>query len=101
MTYVKELPAKPLSGREYTISIGELAGTTQFYIAESRIYVLLAMNSPGGVWVREKLFESFSISRNLPRPQTLTGETSITAHKTTKTEIRKKNRVLHSSVVSK
>src|SRR5438309_7000940 len=42
MTYIKELPAKPLPGREYTLTIGDLTGTTQFYIDEARIYVLLA-----------------------------------------------------------
>ncbi len=93
MTYVKELPAKPLAGREYSISIGALAGTMQFYTAESRIYVLLAMNSPGGMWAREKFFESFAISPNLPRPQTLYGDPIIAANKTIKTETSDMNRV--------
>jgi TonB family protein len=86
MTYVKELPAKPLSGREYSISIGELTGTTQFYIVESRIYVLLAMNSPGGVWAREKFFESFAISPNLPGPKPLYGDPVINPNKIVKSE---------------
>jgi TonB family protein len=93
MTYVKELPAKPLSGREYTISIGALAGTTQFYVAESRIYVLLAMNSPGGVWAREKFFESFAISPNLPGPLSLNGDPIIAANKIIKTDTSDMNRV--------
>ena len=70
MTYIKELPAKPLPGREYTLTIGDLTGTTQFYIDEGGIYVLLATNSPGGAWLREKFFESFTIS-NPPIPKTL------------------------------
>ena len=74
MTYVKELPARPLPGREYSVTIGDLTGTTQFYVAEARIYVLLAMNFPGSVWARQRFFESFTISPNLPVLHPLYGD---------------------------
>ncbi len=93
MTYVKELPAKPLRGREYAIALGELTGTTQFYVAESRIYVLLAMNSPGGAWARERFFESFKISPGLPRPNTLYGDPIIGGNKTAKSDSSDMNQV--------
>lgn len=66
MTYGRELPAKPLPGREYTVTIGDQAGTVQFYVAESRVYVLLAMNSIGEEWTREGFFSSFAVSSNVP-----------------------------------
>ena len=74
MSYEKELPAKPLAGREYSLTIGEQTGTARFYIAGPRIYLLLATNSPGGVWAREIFFESFSTSPSLPIPRALYGE---------------------------
>ena len=74
MTYAKELPANPIAGREYTLTIGELTGTTQFYIADARIYVLLAMNAPGGAWERRKFFESFATLPGLPLQQKLYGD---------------------------
>jgi len=77
MTYIKELPPKPLPGREYTVTIGELTGTTQFYVAEARIYILLAVNSPGGAWARQRFFESFQPSSNLPAPRILYGDPII------------------------
>jgi len=66
MTYVKELSPNPLPGREYSLTIGDLTGTGRFYVADARIYILLAMNSPGGVWARERFFESFTTLPNLP-----------------------------------
>jgi TonB family protein len=65
MTYVKELSSKALPGREYTLTIGDMNATTQFYVAAPRIYVLLAGNVTGGEWKRETFFESFSLSPNL------------------------------------
>ncbi len=100
MTYVKELPAKPFPGREYSISIGELTGTTQFYTAESRIFVLLAVNSAGGVWAREKFFESFVVSSNLPGPKPLDGDPVIAANKIAKAEASDPNRVFSGRDVS-
>lgn len=59
MAYVKELPPKGLPGREYTLTIGDITGTAQFFVAHEHIYVLLAMGQPGGDWPREKFFASF------------------------------------------
>lgn len=66
MAYIGGLAAKPLPGREYTVTIGDRRGTVQFYVAESRIYVLLAMNSIGAEWTKESFFTSFSVSPNVP-----------------------------------
>lgn len=66
MTYVKELPAKPLPGREYSVTVGDVRGTIQFYAAQTRIYVLMAVNNPGGVGTREKFLSSFTVSSDLP-----------------------------------
>lgn len=78
MTYVKELGDKLVRGREYTLTIGAITGTSQIYIAESRTYVLLATNAIGANWIREPFFHSFSLAPNLPgqiKPEV--GETSI------------------------
>jgi TonB family protein len=66
MTYVKELPANPLAGREYSVALGDMSGTIRFYIAQTRIFVLLAVNFPGGVWARERFLGSFAVLPNLP-----------------------------------
>jgi len=68
MTYVKELPPTPLPGREYTFTLGATTGTTHFYIARSRIYVLMALHQAGRVAAEEKFFSSFSVSANMPMP---------------------------------
>jgi len=60
MSYVKEL-SLPLPGREYSLSMGAGTGTVRFFVADARIYVLMAANSPGGPWERQKFFESFSV----------------------------------------
>jgi TonB family protein len=67
MSYIKELTLQPLPGREYSLVIGDLVGTAQFYAAESRMYALVAMGPAGGGWLREKFFASFQISPNIPR----------------------------------
>jgi TonB family protein len=59
MSYVRELPPEGLPGREYTLTIGAVTGTAQFFLAHERIYVLLAMGKPGEDWPREKFFASF------------------------------------------
>ncbi len=74
MTYTKELTPKPLPGREYSITLGELTGTIRFYTADARIYVLLATNSPGGTWESERFFQSFTPKPGLPMPATLIGD---------------------------
>jgi TonB family protein len=65
MSYTKELTAKPLPGREYSVKVGEMTGTIQFFVAETRILVLLAMGPAGAGWIREPLFTSFAVSPNL------------------------------------
>jgi TonB family protein len=74
MTYVKDLPSKPLPGREYSITLGELTGTMRFYVANLRIYVLLTMNTANGAWERERFFESFTLKPGPPMPQQLNSD---------------------------
>jgi len=69
MIYERELPAETraaalpanagLPGREYTLTVGNVTGTAEFFIANEHIYILLAMGQPGGDWPREKFFASF------------------------------------------
>jgi hypothetical protein len=66
MSYVKELAAKPLPGREYALTLGNLTGTTQCYSAESRVYVLLALNLIGATWQQEPFFQSFAVAQDVP-----------------------------------
>jgi TonB family protein len=66
MTYVKEISDKSIRGREYTLTIGSITGTSQIYVAESRTYVLLATNATAADWVREPFFHSFSVGPTLP-----------------------------------
>ncbi|HMH45955.1 MAG TPA: energy transducer TonB [Pyrinomonadaceae bacterium] len=68
MTYVRELPPEGLAGREYTLTVGEVTGTTEFFVAHEHIYVLLVMRKPGGDWSREKFFTSFRPSSDSPAP---------------------------------
>jgi TonB family protein len=62
MTYVRELPPEGLPGREYTLTVGDVTGTTKFFVAHEHIYVMLAMGKPGGDWPREQFFASFRTS---------------------------------------
>jgi TonB family protein len=68
MSYVKEL-SLPLPGREYSVVLGDVSGTVRFFVAEARIYVLLAANSPDGPWERQKFFDSFAVLMILSTPQ--------------------------------
>ena len=77
MTYEKELPAKPLTGREYSIALKQITGTIRFYVADARVYVLLAMNSLGGPWERERFFQSFAMKPGPPGPATLDADPSL------------------------
>jgi TonB family protein len=79
MSYTKDLTGKTLPGREYSVTIGGRTGTTQFYVAESRIYVLLAMNIIGAEWIREPFFASFTVSPNVPGRLSFQTETKIPA----------------------
>jgi TonB family protein len=74
MTYVKELPPTPLPGREYSFSLGAATGTTHFYIAGSRIYVLMSIHQAGSVSAEEKFFQSFAASANVPMAQVGPGQ---------------------------
>ena len=94
MTYTRELPAKPLGGREYSVTVGELTGKTQFYIAGARIYVLLALNSPGGTETSERFFQSFTISPNLPVPNPLYGDPIGSGNRAANSDPTDYNRVL-------
>lgn len=62
MTYARELPPGVLPGREYTLTIGDVTGTTEFFVARRQIFVMLVMGKPGGDWPREKFFASFRSS---------------------------------------
>lgn len=62
MTYVRELPREGLSGREYQVTMGDVTGTVEFFVARQHIYVMLAVGKPGGDWLREKFFASFRTS---------------------------------------
>ena len=69
MLYERELPPETraavlpanagLPGRQYTLTVGDVTGTAEFFIAKEHIYILLAMGQPGGDWPREKFFASF------------------------------------------
>jgi TonB family protein len=59
ITYVRELPPGGLPGREYTLTVGAVTGTVEFFLAHEHLYVLLAMGKPGEDWPREKFFASF------------------------------------------
>src|SRR2546423_7381262 len=48
MTYVRESPPEGLPGREYTLTVGDVTGTTEFFVAREHIYVLLVMGNQGG-----------------------------------------------------
>jgi len=65
MTYVRELPPEGLPGREYTLAVGDVTGTAEFFVAREHIYVMLAMGKQGSDWPREKFFASF---RATPSP---------------------------------
>jgi TonB family protein len=71
MTYIKELPPTPLPGREYSFTLGASNGITRFYIAGSRIYVLMAVHQAGRVAAEEKFFLSFAVSASVPMPSQL------------------------------
>ena len=60
MSYVKELSGKPLPGREYSLAISDRAGTTQFFLARGRLFVLLEMHTPGANLEGQKFFDSFT-----------------------------------------
>jgi TonB family protein len=66
MGYVRELPPEGLPGREYTLTIGNLTGTTEFFVAREHVFVMLVMGKPGEDWPRERFFASFQTSLAKP-----------------------------------
>ena len=62
MTYVRELPPEGLPGREYTLTIGDVTGTTEFFVAKEHLFVMLVMGKPGADLPRERFFASFKTS---------------------------------------
>lgn len=104
MTYTKNLSRNQLAGREYSVNLGELTGTADLYVAEERVFVLLAMNLPDGAWERERFLGSVSFSPNLNAISGYPGPTGIGAgvfesHATTDqpfrtSEVNQKPRIL-------
>jgi TonB family protein len=72
ISYGREL-SLPLPGREYSVVFGDMKGTVRFFVADARIYVLLAADAPGGPWEREKFFASFAVFIIPPAPQPQNG----------------------------
>ena len=68
MTYVRESPPEGLPGREYTLTVGDVTGTTEFFVAREHIYVMLVMGKPGADWPREKFFASFRAASSSSAP---------------------------------
>jgi len=66
MSYGAEISNKPTRGREYSLSLGAVTGAVEFYIAESRLYVLLAAYPAGGASEAKRFFDSFKLDPNLP-----------------------------------
>ena len=59
ITYERELPPTGLPGREYNLTIGEVTGTMEFFVAKEHLFVMLVMGKPGADWPRERFFASF------------------------------------------
>jgi len=66
MSYVRELPPAGLPGREYTIAVGDVTGTAEFFVAHEHLYLLLVMGKPGTDWAKEKFFASFRAAASSP-----------------------------------
>src|SRR5438105_539446 len=71
MTYVRELPPEGLPGREYTLTVGDVTGTAEFFVAREHTYVMLVMGKPGADWPKEKFFASFRASADSSVPPTI------------------------------
>ena len=57
----------PLPGREYGVTLGQLSGTAQIFVAQRRIFILLAANSSDGPSERERFLSSFKVSPQVER----------------------------------
>lgn len=73
MTYVKDLPTKPLSGREYSVTLGRLSGTAHIFVADHRLFILLAANTAEGPWERQRFLSSFKVLPEV-KPMILYGD---------------------------
>lgn len=62
VVYLKELPMNPLPGREYGVTLGQLSGTAQIFVAQQRIFILLAANTADAASERERFLKSFKAS---------------------------------------
>ena len=87
VAYVKELSGKPIPGREYTLTLGDLRGTAQVYVAAQRLMVLLAMDRPSGAWERERFLGSLSFSPSLQAIPRAAPETGIGAGVSTGSDV--------------
>lgn len=87
VAYVKELSAKPIAGREYTLTLGDLKGSAHMYVAEQRLLVLLAMDRPGGDGERGRFLGSLSFSPNLRAISRAARETGIGAGVSTESDV--------------
>ena len=87
VTYVKELSDKQIPGREYTLTLGDLRGTAQVYVAEQRLLVLLAMDRPGAAWERERFLGSLAFSPHLRAIPRAAHETGIGAGVSTESDV--------------
>ncbi len=61
ISYTKELTAKSLPGREYSVSFGQVSGTVHVYVANQRIFILLAADTPEARWERTPFLDSFKV----------------------------------------
>jgi TonB family protein len=93
MAYSGELPANPLRGREYSFTVGTLTGAIEFFVAKSRIYILLAGHAPGGNWEPGKFFTSFASSATPPTPPQLDGDPPSSSPAQANTDPNDYNRV--------
>src|SRR5262249_54107492 len=80
MTYVRDLLMETLTpstaanaglpGREYTLTVGDMTGTTKFFVARDHLYLMLVVGRPGEDWPRERFFASFRTSSSSTAPST-------------------------------
>jgi TonB family protein len=66
MSYVRELPAEGLQGREYSFLVGLEMGKVRIFVAREHIYILLVMQHPGRDCPSERFFASFRSTLNSP-----------------------------------
>lgn len=62
MSYQGRLNSGTIPGREYSITLGRFRGTTNFYVAGERIYVLTVLNATQDDAGAQRFLKSFAIS---------------------------------------